>query len=123
MDETKQTSIQKMIAALWQRSQPQVLERLALLDRAATEPLKPRLRQDAVATAHKLAGTLGMFGFHEGTRLAREFEQHLETPSPDPAHLAALATELRLMPNERANRRKRPVSGTRHRRLRLPGLK
>ena len=95
MDETPQSSTQKMIAALWQRNQPQVLERLALLDRAAAEPLTPQLRQEAIATAHKLAGTLGMFGFHEGTRLARDFEQHLETPTPDPTHLASLATELR----------------------------
>ena len=84
-----------MIAALWQRNQPQVLERLALLDQAASDALTPLLQQEAVATAHKLAGSLGMFGFHEGTRLARELEQLFESAQPDPARLATLTTELR----------------------------
>ena len=95
MDDPQQSSTQKMIAALWQRNQPQVLERLARLDQAATEPLTQPLRQEAIAAAHKLAGSLGMFGFHEGTRLAREFEQQLDSTSPDLAHLATLAAELR----------------------------
>ncbi len=95
MSDDTQTKTQMMIAALWQRNQPQVLERLALLDRAATEPLNPALQQEAAATAHKLAGSLGMFGFHEGTRLARELEHLLETDSPDQAQLAPLTSALR----------------------------
>lgn len=95
MPDSAQTKTQLMIAALWQRSQPQVLERLALLDRAAAGPLTQTLQQEAAATAHKLAGSLGMFGFHEGTRFARELEQQLETESPDPAQLTALAINLR----------------------------
>ena len=95
MEETEQSATEKMIAVLWQRNRPQILERLALLDRAAIAPLTPQLRQESVDTAHKLAGTLGMFGFHEGTRLAREIELQLETAAPDQAHLIALAAELR----------------------------
>jgi HPt (histidine-containing phosphotransfer) domain-containing protein len=101
MHESKQSSTQTMIAALWQRNQPQVLERLALLDQAAAEPLTPQLRQDAVATAHKLAGSLGMFGFHEGTRLARELELLLESPAVDTGTVRTLTAQLRqsLFPN------------------------
>ena len=95
MHESKQSSAQNMIAALWQRNQPQVLERLALLDQVATEPLTPQLRQDAIATAHKLAGSLGMFGFHEGTRLAREIELLLESPAVDTGAVRPLAAQLR----------------------------
>ena len=95
MQDSTQTSTHKLIAALWHRNQPQVLERLALLDQAATALLTPELRQQAHATAHKLAGSLGMFGFHEGTRLAREIEQHLESTTPDPSHIAILTIELR----------------------------
>lgn len=95
MADSVQTKTQMMIAALWQRSQPQVLERLALLDRSATGPVTPPLQQEAAATAHKLAGSLGMFGFHEGTRLARELEQLLEAESPDPAQITALTIALR----------------------------
>jgi hypothetical protein len=36
-----------------------------------------------------------MFGFHEGTRLARELELQFESPRPDGASLTALAAELR----------------------------
>ena len=87
--------MKKMIASLWERNQPQVLERLALLDQAATEPLTAPLKQEAAAIAHKLAGSVGMFGFHEGTRVARELEQHLETESPNPAHIKTLTAALR----------------------------
>ena len=91
--------MQKTIAALWQRNQPLVLERLALLDRAAADAvagtLTPALREEAASTAHKLAGSLGMFGFHEGTRLARELELQLESPEPNPAIVGTLATQLR----------------------------
>ncbi len=99
MSDFAQSSTQKLIATLWQRNQPQVLERLAMLDRAAAEAaasiLSPGRGHEAAGIAHKLAGSLGMFGFHEGTRLARELEQHLESPTPDPALLAALSNELR----------------------------
>ena len=90
-----QTATHKAIAALWQRNQPQLLERLAILDRAAVAPaLTPGEREEAVSTAHKLAGSLGMFGFHEGTRIARELEQKLETASED-GILPILTAELR----------------------------
>jgi len=95
MPDSAQSKTQNMIAALWQRSQPQVLDRLALLDRAAVEPLTTSLQQEAAATAHKLAGSLGMFGFPEGTRIARDLEQLLETESPDPVQLKSLTTMLR----------------------------
>ena len=95
MPDSAQSKTQNMIAALWQRSQPQVLQRLALLDQAATEPLTPSLQQEAAATAHKLAGSLGMFGFPEGTRIARELEQLLEADSPNPIQLKSLTTALR----------------------------
>lgn len=99
MSETAITTAQRRIADLWQRNQTQIDERLALLERAAadaaTGALTPALREEAAATAHKLAGSLGMFGFHEGTRLARELEHLLLADGPDPALLAALATQLR----------------------------
>jgi HPt (histidine-containing phosphotransfer) domain-containing protein len=99
MDNLAQSPTQKLIAALWQRNQPQILERLAILDRAAAEAaaarLSPILREQAAEVAHKLAGSLGMFGFEQGTRFARELEQHLESPEPDALILATLTVELR----------------------------
>jgi len=94
-----QSAQQKLVAALWLRNQPQVLDRLALLDRAAAAAvagtLTPPLLDDAAAIAHKLAGSLGMFGFHEGTRIARQLDQHLESPTLDAATLTALTAQLR----------------------------
>ena len=87
---------QQKLMEIWHRNRDQVLERLALLDRAAqATPLPEPLREEATAIAHKLAGSLGMFGFAEGTRLARSLEEHLEGTHPNPAHLAALSTDLR----------------------------
>ena len=87
---------QQKMMDIWHRNRDQVMERLALLDRAAeTHPLPEQLRQQATDVAHKLAGSLGMFGFAEGTRLARCIEQYLETRNPSPEALAALSTELR----------------------------
>jgi HPt (histidine-containing phosphotransfer) domain-containing protein len=105
MVDTSQSPTQKQIAALWQRNQPRVLERLATLDQAAAASdsgdLTPELQLEAAGIAHKLAGSLGMFGFHEGTRKARELEQHLEAPAVRPTTLTTLAAELRqsLFPN------------------------
>ncbi|SNS36593.1 Hpt domain-containing protein [Granulicella rosea] len=75
-----------MLAALWQKNQPLMLERLDLLDRASTHP---ELHEEAIAVAHKMAGTLGMFGFPEGTAIAREIELALEAGNRNISHLAA----------------------------------
>ena len=99
MSSASRASTQKLIEALWQRNQAQVLERLDLLDHfasaAANQTLNPALQDEATSVAHKLAGSLGMFGFHEGTQLARELEQHIESPHLDPTRLRVLASQLR----------------------------
>ncbi len=83
-----------MLAPLWQRNLPQLEARLELLDQAAAaEPLTEELRLEAQSVAHKLAGSLGMFGYHEGTRIARELEQALEAETP--AELGQLVQALR----------------------------
>jgi len=83
----------KMLAALWERSLPVLRERCALLERAATAAqagtLTLELRAEAMGIAHKLSGSLGMFGYPEGTDFARRIEEHLEAPGPvDPPRLA-----------------------------------
>jgi HPt (histidine-containing phosphotransfer) domain-containing protein len=99
MHDQAQSTTKQLIAALWLRNQAQVLERLDLLQHAAAAAgsgeLTPDLQRQAAAVAHKLAGSLGMFGFQEGTRIARELEQHLDAPKVDPSVLASLSAELR----------------------------
>lgn len=96
MPPSEPTGMASAIAAIWQRSQPQLRERLALLDRvAATAPLPAELQEEGRATAHQFAGSLGMFGFPEGTRVASLLEQQLELPRPNQTILAELTAQLR----------------------------
>lgn len=90
----------KLLATLWSRNLPIVRERLDLLDRAAETArdatLTSPLRRDAAMTAHKLAGSLGMFGYSEGTHIARKLEVLFDDIAPpDPQHIADLASQLR----------------------------
>ena len=88
-----------LLAALWVRNRPVVEERLASLDRAVADAaaggLSEELRKEANSSAHKLAGSLGMYGFDEGTRVARELEVLLGGAAPDAARLNGLIAELR----------------------------
>jgi HPt (histidine-containing phosphotransfer) domain-containing protein len=89
-----------MLAAIWQRHRPVVLQRLDLLDRTAAAAMEGalslELHDEAVNAAHKLAGSLGMYGYDEGTRVAHEIEvMLLDDSGPDPMRLWELATELR----------------------------
>jgi HPt (histidine-containing phosphotransfer) domain-containing protein len=49
----------------------------------------------ANSTAHKLAGALGMYGYDEGTRIARELELMLNAANPDAAQFRGLIADLR----------------------------
>ncbi len=90
------TPTETLIAALWQKNRPKVLAYVDLLDRAASATLLPAAQQaEAVATAHKLAGSLGMYGFHAATESARQLEQELELPTPSQATLQTLTRSLR----------------------------
>jgi HPt (histidine-containing phosphotransfer) domain-containing protein len=89
-----------LLAALWVRNRPIVEERLATLDRvsesAAAGTLDEALRGEAVSCAHKLAGSLGMYGYDEGTRIARELERLLGGAAPDAERLRTLVGALRV---------------------------
>jgi HPt (histidine-containing phosphotransfer) domain-containing protein len=89
-----------LLAGLWVKIQPLVEERLATLDAAAARvatggSLGEESRKEAQSAAHKLAGSLGMYGYDEGTRVARELEVLLESSSPEPARFNGLIAELR----------------------------
>ncbi len=89
----------KLIAGIWRRNRTQVLARLELLEGTATavaaENLSPLLLQEALSISHKLAGSLGMFGFGEGTQLARVLEQQLESAVPNAGIMLVTITRLR----------------------------
>jgi HPt (histidine-containing phosphotransfer) domain-containing protein len=91
---------QRLLENLWYRNMPMTQSRLDLLDAAALAASNGTLTQDvregAASTAHKMAGSLGMFGYQRGTHMARELEQLLESgTAPDGERLTALAGQLR----------------------------
>ena len=77
---------QQLLATVWQRNLPLLRSRLASLDATAQLAeaglLTVARRQEASNIAHKLAGSLGMFGYLRGTEIARELEILLEVERP-----------------------------------------
>ena len=96
-------AISKALEQMWARHRSEILERVAVLEAAASAAIAKTLtetqREAAQAAAHKLAGTLGMFNLNRGTDLARELElAYLSDSAPDVEsgiHLANLTSELR----------------------------
>jgi HPt (histidine-containing phosphotransfer) domain-containing protein len=90
---------------MWARFLPDIRARVSVLESAATAAaencLTAQLREDAHATAHKLAGSLGTFGLMRGTELARRFEAEFSSdPGPNQGQGKALeevAAEIRGM--------------------------
>lgn len=97
-------SLPATIATLWERFREPTMDRVGILEQAAkallTGELDELLRQQAVRVAHKLAGSLGTFGFPHGSTLAREIEQTLEANRAlgheQAVHLSNLVTALRI---------------------------
>ncbi|WP_420128077.1 response regulator [Longimicrobium sp.] len=91
------------VTAVWLKYRDQVLARVDVLEAAALRIMEGRLdregRREAEREAHKLAGSVGTFGFAEGSRLAREAETMLAGPHApgqgDALRLADLAVALR----------------------------
>jgi HPt (histidine-containing phosphotransfer) domain-containing protein len=101
MQEDPQTRIAKLVADLWLRSRQQVSDRVAVLEAAANAARNASLgepqQSEAEAIAHKLAGSLGMFGFQGGTEIARDLELELREATPDPVRLTQLCDSLRAL--------------------------
>ena len=73
-------------AGIWGQTKEKFSQRLAVVEQATeallADTLDDELRQEAERAAHKLAGSLGMFNFDEGSKLAREIEQLLHSENP-----------------------------------------
>jgi DNA-binding response OmpR family regulator len=74
------------VAKTWETHRETMQERLSVLEAAAAAldmgQLGADLQQAGRSHAHKLAGSLGCFGFSEGSRLARELEHLLQLEVP-----------------------------------------
>jgi len=83
---------------LWTKFQPQMVERVTTLQKAAESAARGTLgaaeQQTASSDAHKLAGVLGTFGLQEGTELAREAENLYAGPLSDSPGISARLTQI-----------------------------
>lgn len=102
MGSAQSSALAEAMNRLWAQFLPQLEERVAALEMAARAvaegTLTTALREEAVAAAHKLAGTLGTFGLNDGTELAREAEILYAEDAPTIAannRPAAIAAQLR----------------------------
>ncbi|MEJ7823808.1 MAG: response regulator [Solirubrobacteraceae bacterium] len=96
-------TLSSAIEAIWETSREEIGRRIATLEHAVAAMLAGDLGDDlrarAHSDAHKLAGSLGMFGFATGSALAQQLEQALATDGApelgDVPHLAELTVALR----------------------------
>ncbi|WOD39612.1 response regulator [Nodosilinea sp. E11] len=105
--EALRNEVRQAAIALWDKFKPATCRRLISLEQAVAAlqlgPLPEPLRQTALVDAHKLTGSLGMFGFPEGSRLSQAIGHWLKTPNPEAvsqlqALVVALQAELQTSP-------------------------
>jgi HPt (histidine-containing phosphotransfer) domain-containing protein len=92
--------IDTLLADLWRKNLPTLRERLDLLEviasSASSGTIPPDSRDEAISIAHKLSGSLGMFGYQQGTEIAAKIERILKAALPeDLATLPDLTADLR----------------------------
>lgn len=76
--------IAQITSRIWENFKDKVKVQIEILEQVAPallqSKLTPELQQQARNEAHKLAGSLGIFGLREGSQVARELEYLLESP-------------------------------------------
>lgn len=74
------------LGRMWEEFKEATLSQVALFERAATAwlegALDDELRRTVRREAHRLAGSMGMLGFPDGSRLAKEIENMLQAGAP-----------------------------------------
>jgi len=96
----KNGQIDDLLLQLWQKNLPTIRQRLNLMDQfgsaAVSGSLEEHTRLEALSIAHKLAGSLGMYGYQQGTEVASKIERILKSPTPETLlTLRSLAIDLR----------------------------
>ena len=102
VNSTQQTKA--MLSAVWSKNREVLLRRMDSIDefcrRLPDSTSDQALRDQASSDAHKLSGSLGMFGLSEGTSLAREIEYLIKDNSPGEllsANVPLLTSRLRVL--------------------------
>jgi diguanylate cyclase (GGDEF)-like protein len=100
---TEDAAIRLAMSAIWERSRDTIMGRVVVLEASVLALLAGNLtaesRRQAEREAHKLAGTVGTFGFDEASTLAREAEELLAgsgtIASRDTVRLSNIAAQIR----------------------------
>lgn len=91
-------TVNEGVSEVWQQVQQQVQGRVAVLETASEALLQSHLsepqRQAAEQAAHKLVGSLGMFGAEEGSRIAQRIEQLFQRVEKRDLRQAASAARM-----------------------------
>ncbi|MEQ9624315.1 response regulator [Coleofasciculus chthonoplastes] len=92
-DGTSEAKVMAAVAKIWQKFKESLPEKIDVFRQVsvtlATGTLNQQLCENAKMEAHRLVGSLGSFGCAEGSKIAREIEQLLQTPiqtTPQDAH-------------------------------------
>ncbi|MEQ8968848.1 MAG: response regulator [Coleofasciculus sp. C1-SOL-03] len=92
-DGVSEAKIRAAVAQIWQTFKASLPEKIDVFRQVsvtlATGTLNQQLCENAKLEAHRLVGSLGSFGCAEGSKIAREIEQLLQTPTqatPQDAH-------------------------------------
>ncbi|HZQ70778.1 MAG TPA: Hpt domain-containing protein [Terriglobales bacterium] len=105
MSAPKNDDIRSALERVWQNSRPEAISRFATLKRFA-EKLRSGTcddvsRDGALLAAHRLSGSLGMFGFNEASSCAAKIEALLsDGPTPDGEVMVSLVERLRMLLEE-----------------------
>ncbi|MGK7934934.1 MAG: response regulator [Xenococcaceae cyanobacterium] len=100
-DENQEQDSQKIdrsaeIASAWSKFRDVAFQRLTILENLAValaeNQVTQELHEEAKSSAHKLAGSLGGFGFPEGSKIAKQIENLLENNLVDPADVEQFTT-------------------------------
>lgn len=74
----RQQKVLQSLQKIWARSQPHLQSQLQLLEQAQQalqqDQITPELQEQARQEAHRLAGSVGIFGFTQGSALAHQVE-------------------------------------------------
>jgi len=106
-------SIDDTLRAVWDEHRVEVLERVALIERAvaalSAAELDEQSRGGAQRAAHMLAGSVGTFGFTRASEAGRAIESELADPTPERA--PTLFTLIAVMRDELEHETVAPASG------------
>jgi diguanylate cyclase (GGDEF)-like protein len=103
-----ESQIRAATEAIWRKSLQRTTDQVAALELAATALLDGQLdevtRAEAERQAHRLAGSVGTFGFHRASAIALELESFFEGHPSEPesaVHATELITALRASLSDR----------------------